>query len=620
MRHTVYYLVRKVAAVTGRDLRNARPSLDENNQPAVSFTLEHRGRHASSARSRARTSAVSSRSMLDGRVQSAPRIDGRITTDGRIIGSFTQQEVQDLSLILRSGSLSGWIRLPLGADDRPDASAPTPSARASMASIVGLLLVVVFMLVYYRLVRRERGRRAALQPDHPARPDGVHRRRHDAAGHRRLRADDGHRRGLERADLRANQGRARARARRARSRSTRVSAACSGRCSTRTLRRSFPSRSSSSSAPARSAGSPSRSSRIDVEPVHLDFRVEDAVRAGARRRSGRRTVACSPFSHAYFQEYEFQFPALALARARLLVGIIIAGVVHARDKGDPQGHRVRRRHRRRRGVRRSRSRSTRSGRRSIATSREAGRTRSSSRTAIVAQETMIRVPTSGSESGESLSNDAGRRVSGAHEGQPRRVHAGRHADRRPDRRRGADQQALWATILSLVGLLVYIAFRFQFSFAVGAVVATIHDLLITLAFLTFFHYDMSLNVIAAILTITGFSTNDTIVIFDRIRENLRTMRRDSMFDVINARSTRRSAGPSSPRARRSSPRSRCSSSAAKCSTDSRSPWSLASSPAPTRASSSRPRWSASGAESADARRRACPGLQRAAAGAGTSNT
>src|SRR6266508_2689898 len=66
------------------------------------------------------------------------------------------------------------------------------------------------------------------------------------------------------------------------------------------------------------------------------------------------------------------------------------------------------------------------------------------------------------------------------------------------------------------------------------VVGTIHDLLITLAFLAFFRYDMSLNVIAAILTMTGFSTNDTIVIFDRIRDNLRGMRRDSMHHIINA--------------------------------------------------------------------------------------
>ena len=94
-------------------------------------------------------------------------------------------------------------------------------------------------------------------------------------------------------------------------------------------------------------------------------------------------------------------------------------------------------------------------------------------------------------------------------------------------------KALLATIFSLIGILAYLAYRFQLSFGVGAVVATIHDLLITLAFLAFFRYDMSLNVIAAILTMTGFSTNDTIVIFDRIRENLRGMRRDSMDRVIN---------------------------------------------------------------------------------------
>jgi preprotein translocase subunit SecF len=91
----------------------------------------------------------------------------------------------------------------------------------------------------------------------------------------------------------------------------------------------------------------------------------------------------------------------------------------------------------------------------------------------------------------------------------------------------------WATVLSLIGILAYISFRYQLSFAVGAVVATLHDLLVTLAFLAFFRYDLSLNVIAAILTVTGYSTNDTIVIFDRVRENLRGMRRDSLNQVIN---------------------------------------------------------------------------------------
>jgi preprotein translocase subunit SecF len=90
-----------------------------------------------------------------------------------------------------------------------------------------------------------------------------------------------------------------------------------------------------------------------------------------------------------------------------------------------------------------------------------------------------------------------------------------------------------AVTLSLAGILFYIAFRYQMSFAVGAVVATLHDLLVALAFLAFFQYDITLNVIAAILTVTGYSTNDTIVIFDRVRENLRSSRRGSLSEIIN---------------------------------------------------------------------------------------
>ena len=95
------------------------------------------------------------------------------------------------------------------------------------------------------------------------------------------------------------------------------------------------------------------------------------------------------------------------------------------------------------------------------------------------------------------------------------------------------RQGTWATVLALAGILAYIALRFQLSFAVGAVVATIHDLLVTLAFLTFFQYDITLNVIAAILTITGYSVNDTIVVFDRVRENMRSMRRDNLEQIVN---------------------------------------------------------------------------------------
>ncbi|HUP59670.1 MAG TPA: protein translocase subunit SecF [Thermoanaerobaculia bacterium] len=95
------------------------------------------------------------------------------------------------------------------------------------------------------------------------------------------------------------------------------------------------------------------------------------------------------------------------------------------------------------------------------------------------------------------------------------------------------RKGLWATLFSVLGITAYIALRFRLTFAIGAIAATFHDILITLAFLVFFGYDLTLNVIAALLTITGYSVNDTIVIFDRVRENLHVMRRDDLEKVVN---------------------------------------------------------------------------------------
>ena len=145
---------------------------------------------------------------------------------------------------------------------------------------------------------------------------------------------------------------------------------------------------------------------------------------------------------------------------------------------------------------------------------------------------MVRVPSVGQESGAGLSEAADRVVAalkGAGVGTFTVI-----GTEIVGPSVGADlkRKGILATVLSLAGILFYIAFRFQFSFAVGTVVATVHDLLVTLAFLAFFRYDLSLNVIAAILTVTGYSTNDTIVIFDRVRENMRSMRRDSLYQIV----------------------------------------------------------------------------------------
>lgn len=95
------------------------------------------------------------------------------------------------------------------------------------------------------------------------------------------------------------------------------------------------------------------------------------------------------------------------------------------------------------------------------------------------------------------------------------------------------RKGLYATLASLVAITLYIAFRFRVSFAVGSIIATFHDILMTFAFLVFFKYELSLNIIAAMLTMVGYSVNDMIVIFDRVRENTRHSRREPLDKVIN---------------------------------------------------------------------------------------
>ncbi len=93
--------------------------------------------------------------------------------------------------------------------------------------------------------------------------------------------------------------------------------------------------------------------------------------------------------------------------------------------------------------------------------------------------------------------------------------------------------AIWATLISLALILVYVSFRFEFIFAVGAVIALFHDVLITLSFFSLLDMEVNLTVVAAFLTIVGFSLNDTIVVMDRIRENRRIHRDATIEKLIN---------------------------------------------------------------------------------------
>jgi preprotein translocase subunit SecF len=100
---------------------------------------------------------------------------------------------------------------------------------------------------------------------------------------------------------------------------------------------------------------------------------------------------------------------------------------------------------------------------------------------------------------------------------------------------GAELQrnATIAILISFLVTLIYLAFRFEWRFGLAAILATAHDLLATLAFIAMMRLEVSLTVVAAILTVIGYSLNDTIIIFDRVRENLKKHRKDNLYDILN---------------------------------------------------------------------------------------
>jgi preprotein translocase subunit SecD len=145
-----FYLVRRVAAVTGRDLRNARPTIDEYNQPAVSFTLNSQG-VSKFSRATAENVGRQLAIIIDNQVVSAPVIETPIpSADARITGRFTQQEVTDLALVLRSGALPASLTYQEERQVGPTLG--EDSIRSGIvASLTGLALVTLFMLFYYKL-------------------------------------------------------------------------------------------------------------------------------------------------------------------------------------------------------------------------------------------------------------------------------------------------------------------------------------------------------------------------------------------------------------------------------------------------------------------------------------
>jgi preprotein translocase subunit SecD len=145
-----FYLVRKVSAITGRDLRTARATLDEYNQPAVGFTLNNGGVAKFSSVTGANVGRILA-IILDNRVVSTPRIEGAINTaDARITGRFTQTEANDLALVLRSGALPASLTMLQQEEVGPTLGADSVRSGV-MASLLALVFVTLFMLAYYRL-------------------------------------------------------------------------------------------------------------------------------------------------------------------------------------------------------------------------------------------------------------------------------------------------------------------------------------------------------------------------------------------------------------------------------------------------------------------------------------
>ena len=222
---SAYYVVKKVAPVNGQDLRQATPGLDENNQPAVHFELKSEGARKFgklSGENIGRNLAI----VLDNRVVSAPAARGADHGSGpdqrRVYRGVRQRSRADPEV----GRAAGLAHLPRAERGGPVARRRLHPIRAHR---VGGRARADPRLHAHLLqaVGRERGGRPRLQPDHPARPDGLHRRDDDAARHRRLRAHDGRRRRLQRAHLRADQGGADGADAGCGPRSTRASTACS---------------------------------------------------------------------------------------------------------------------------------------------------------------------------------------------------------------------------------------------------------------------------------------------------------------------------------------------------------------------------------------------------------
>jgi protein-export membrane protein SecD/preprotein translocase SecF subunit len=520
-----YYLVRSVADITGRDLRNARPLPDENHQPSVAFSLTRDGarRFAQlTGENVGRAVAI----ILDGRVQSAPVIEGRIDRgEGSIHGRFTTQQAADLSLVLRAGALPASMTYLGGGFVGPSLGSASIHAGV-VASVAGLALIAAFMLLYYNRA----GINALLSvvvnlllllglmaySEAVLTLPGIagliltigmgvdsnvlifERIKEELAAGRKPKAAVAA--GFDRVFLTILDTHI----------ASLIAAAFLFQFGTGPIRgfattltfgllanvftAVFVSRTIFEAVLARGRGA-----RLRIETFTRLVRTPDVdfhrwhrhalalsaivILAGAALMAARGGIPLGiDFSGGTIMTVKFDQPVSEDA-----IQHAIPGEETVQRYGDPADH-----------------------------------------------EMLIRLPQpNGADEGATLAERATRATTALRA-------AGLPAFRVTGTETvgpaiGADlrRKAAYATLASLAGITGYIAFRFRPGFAAGAIAATLHDILVTASLLSLAGYDLSLNVVAAILTITGYSVNDTIVTFDRVRENLRTTPRASLEEVVN---------------------------------------------------------------------------------------
>jgi len=524
----VFYLVRRIAAVTGSDLRNARQSVDEYNRPAVAFTLKH----DAARRFAAFTEQNINRPMatvLDGRVMSVATINSRIDGEGQIVG-VSRQEMVEQVITLKSGALPADLEY---VEERTiGASLGKASVRAGVtASVGGLVLVTLFMVGFYRRVGLNALASIVLNllilmalvayiPVTLTLPGiagliltigmGVdsnvlifERIKEELAAGRAARAAVNA--GFDRVWVTIVDTHV----------ASLIAAAFLFQFGTTTIQGFATTLTLGLLANVFTAVFVSktlfmlllRRSRGDSGALDMQWRLPRLVRGDID-----------------FGRWRWHAVVLSLV-------LIVAGVVTMATRGLPLGIDFS------------------GGTLVVVEFKDAGVTEDAVRDALVTLpgENVVQ-RYGGSDENQFLIRrplPSAEALGGSLEGQARQLAQALETAELPafeivsrdlvTALIGKDLQwrGIYATLASILAITVFVGIRFRFSFAIGGIAATLHDIIVALACLALFGYDLSLNVVAALLTITGYSVNDTIVVFDRVRENITVSRGEPLDRIVN---------------------------------------------------------------------------------------